>query len=79
MTPEKEQRRSAQNAADDSYPRSGYIATRPRERWFGGTLYSSDERPTRSPDQPWPVYDVRDLGLVPHDRRRCARCRAVGK
>ncbi len=25
----------------------------------------------------WPAYDVEVLGLVPHDRATCPRCRAV--
>lgn len=33
-------------------------------------------RPRPAP-QAWPVYDVRQLGLAPHDRAICARCKAV--
>jgi hypothetical protein len=31
------------------------------------------------PAADWPAYDVRDLGLDPHDRATCGRCQAVGQ
>jgi hypothetical protein len=34
-------------------------------------------RPMPEPRE-WPSYDVRDLGVVPHDRARCGACQAVG-
>jgi hypothetical protein len=30
------------------------------------------------PARDWPVYDAQTLGLVPHDRTRCASCTAAG-
>lgn len=49
------------------------------ERWFGTTQYSARRRSWRSPDDPWPEYDVITLGLVPHDRKRCTSCQAAGR
>ena len=55
-----------------------YLGEYMRRRDLTRGVTEPAEPPRRDPDEPWPVYDIVDLGLLPHDRALCEACQAVG-
>jgi hypothetical protein len=55
-----------------------YLGEYLRRRDLTRGVTEPEEAAHRDPDEPWPVYDIADLGLTPHPRETCAACQAVG-